>query len=129
MNTALLFQIQSFLILSLIIFGVYVRRNRSLHVKTMATAITWDIILILQIELSRGAIVKASKAMTNQMWLNIHVSIAVTTVLLYFGLIYTGRKMLNNQESIRPKHRVLGYTALVFRILTFVTSFLAVPAN
>lgn len=129
MNTALLFQIQSFLILSMIIFGVYVRRNRSLHVKTMATAITWDIILILQIELSRGAIVKASKAMTNQMWLNIHVSIAVTTVLLYFGLIYTGRKMLNNQESIRPKHKILGYTALVFRTLTFLTSFLAVPAS
>tara|TARA_R110002072_G_scaffold64203_2_gene159324 strand:- start:166742 stop:167029 length:288 start_codon:yes stop_codon:yes gene_type:complete len=95
----------------------------------MATAITWDIILILQIELSRGAIVKASKAMTNQMWLNIHVSIAVTTVLLYFGLIYTGRKMLNNQESIRPKHKILGYTALVFRTLTFLTSFLAVPAS
>ncbi|MCP4911627.1 MAG: hypothetical protein GY909_00800 [Oligoflexia bacterium] len=126
MDTAVIFQIQSFLIMALIYFGVYVRKNRSLHVKIMGSAITWDIILILQIELSRSAIMKASKAMTNAMWLNIHVSIAVATVLLYFALIYTGRKMLNNEHSIRPKHKILGFSALVFRTLTFATSFLAV---
>lgn len=86
----------------------------------------WDVILILQIELSRSAILKASKAVTNAMALNIHVSIAVSTVLLYGFMIYTGRAMLDGKNEFRQKHKVLGYTTFVMRILTFVTSFWAV---
>ena len=92
----------------------------------MSSAIIWDILLILQIELGRGAINKASQAMTNTMMLNIHVSIAVSTVLLYFALIYTGRKFLKGQTSIRPLHRKLGISAVIMRTLTFITSFFAV---
>lgn len=92
----------------------------------MSTAIAWDVILILQIELSRGAIIKASKAATNEIMLNIHVAIAVSTVLLYFAMIYTGRKILSGNYTFRKKHRILGYSALGMRILTFITSFWAV---
>jgi len=91
-----------------------------------SVAIIWDILLILQIELTRGAIVKASKAVTNEMMLNIHVSIAVSTVILYLLMIYTGRKLIKGDQSIRPRHKALGWTTLVMRTLTFITSFWAV---
>lgn len=126
MSTATLFQIQSFLILCTMTLGVYLRKKRSVHIKLMATTIIWDILLILQIELTRSAIIKASKAMNNAMMLNIHVSIAVLTVLFYFAMIYTGRKFLKGDNSIRPLHKKLGWTTWSLRILTFATSFWAV---
>lgn len=126
MNTAVIFQIQSFLILSLLFVGVYFRKERSKHVKIMASAIVWDILLVLQIQLNRSAIQKAMNVVENPMILTIHVSIAVLTVLFYFALIYTGRKLLQGQSKIRPKHKLLGWSTIVLRSLTFITSFFAV---
>lgn len=119
-------QIQSICILLIMVAGIYSRKNRSRHIRLMSTAMIWDVLLILQIELSRSAILKASKAVDNHLALNIHVSIAVTTVLLYGIMIYTGRRMLKGDTSIRNKHRMLGYTTFSMRVLTFATSFLAV---
>ena len=126
MTTALIFQIQSALILTLMIAGLINRKKRSLHVKLMGGTIFWDILLVLQIELNRSAIIKASNAVTNAMILNIHVTIAVSTVLLYFVMIYTGRKLLKGDNSIKPLHKKLGWSAFTLRVLTFVTSFWAV---
>ena len=126
MNTAIIFQIKSFLIMSLIIYGATQAKKRNRHIKIMSTAIIWDIILILQIELTRGAIEKASKAVSNPMMLNIHVSIAVSTVLLYLVMIYTGRKVLKGENKILPKHKIFGKVTILMRVLTFITSFWAV---
>lgn len=92
----------------------------------MSLAMIWDIIIILQVELSRSAVLKASKALSNPMMLNIHVSIAVTSVILYGFMVYTGRKLLAGDNSIRTKHKILGYTTFTMRVLTFITSFWAV---
>lgn len=123
---AWLLQIQSFSILLLILGGIIVRRRRQIHIKIMSAAMIWDIILILQIELNRSAILKATKAMTNTLILNIHISIAVSVVILYGFMIYTGRQLLSGNEKIRPFHQLLGWSTLIMRILTFVTSFWAV---
>lgn len=122
-------QIQSFCILLIMIAGIYWRRRRSRHIRLMSVAMVWDVILILQIELSRSAILKASKAIDNHLALNVHVSIAVTTVLLYGIMIYTGRKLLGGDHAIREKHKLLGYTTFFMRVLTFATSFLAVTSK
>ena len=121
-----LMQFQSFSILLLMSAGIIVSRRRQLHVKIMSTAMVWDVILILQIELSRSAILKATHAVTNTLILNIHISIAVSTVVLYGFMIYTGRKLLSGQNQIRPRHKFLGWTTFTMRILTFITSFWAV---
>ena len=121
-----LMQSQSLCIVLLMIAGIVVRRRRKLHVKIMSVAMIWDVILILQIELSRSAVLKASKAMTNALALNVHVSFAVSTVILYGFMVYTGRKLLSGDNAIRPRHKTLGWTTLAFRILTFITSFWAV---
>jgi hydrogenase-4 membrane subunit HyfE len=125
MNTTYLFQIQSFLIVALFFIGVYLRKNRNLHVKIMSSAIIWDIILILQIELSRGAIDKASKALTNPMILNIHISLAISAVVLYGFMIYFGRKLLQGNNSVKILHGRLGRLTLIIRVLTLITSFYA----
>lgn len=123
---AWLMQSQSLCIVLLMFAGILVRRNRKLHVPVMSLAMIWDVILILQIELSRSAILKASKAVDNPILLNIHVSIAVSTVILYGFMVYTGRALLSGQTEIRHKHKILGYSTFLMRILTFVTSFWAV---
>ena len=121
-----LMQGQSLCILLLMIVGAIVHKRRTLHVKIMSIAMIWDVLLILQIELSRSAILKASKAVTNPMILNIHVSIAVSTVILYGFMIHSGRKLLNGDNQIRTRHKKLGYSTLFMRTLTFITSFWAV---
>jgi hypothetical protein len=120
-----LMQIQSFLIVSLMIIGIIKHSKRKTHVKLMSIAMIWDVILILQIELSRGAILKASKAIENALILNIHVSIAVSTVVLYGFMIHSGRKVLVSNAS-KDKHKKLGYLTFGMRVLTLITSFFAV---
>lgn len=122
----ILMQTQSFCIVLLIMVGIFFKKNSKLHVRTMVFAMIWDLILILQIELSRSAIIKASKAATNSFLLNIHVSIAILTVFFYLIMALTGRKLLKGEIKIKTKHKTLGYTTLALRILTFITSFWAV---
>jgi hypothetical protein len=117
---------QSVCIVLLMLTGILLRRDRKKHVTIMGLAMIWDVLLILQIELSRSAILKASRAVTNPLILNVHVSIAVSTVVLYCFMVYTGRQMLSGQTQIRAKHRRLGYTTFFLRVLTLVTSFWAV---
>lgn len=123
--SAAIFQIQSSLIVLLMVFGVLKRKERQTHVRTMWSVIIWDIALVLQIELTRGAINKASKAVSNPMILNIHVMLALTTVLLYFFMIFSGKKILNNTGS-RSIHKKAGLTTFVLRIATYITSYWAV---
>jgi hypothetical protein len=54
--SSIIFQAQSILIVALLIYGVYHRKNRYRHVKIMKSAIIWDLLLVAQIELNRGAI-------------------------------------------------------------------------
>jgi uncharacterized membrane protein YozB (DUF420 family) len=126
MSSALIFQIQSFIILCILTFGILNRKNRNKHIRAMFTAIIWDILLVLQIELTRDAINKASKVVTNPFILNFHVSLAVSCVLLYFAMLYTGNKLKQNNNSFRNWHKRLGMFTYVLRILTFITSFYAV---
>ena len=123
---AYVMQFQSLCIVFTMAFGILVRRNRKLHIKVMSLAIIWDVILILQIELSRSAILKASKAMSNAFALNVHITIAVLTVVLYGFMIQSGRQIIKGRGDLRKKHKILGFTTFSLRILTFVTSFWAV---
>lgn len=123
MSSAIIFQVQSILIVSLLLYGVYHRRSRYKHIKIMKTAIIWDLLLVAQIELTRGAILKASKVYENPQILNIHVSLAVSTVLLYGVVFYTGRKLQRGDENVRKWHKGIGILTLTTRIATLITSY------
>ena len=126
MSSAVIFQIQSVLIVILFTLGILNRKKRNLHVKLMSSAIAWDILLILQIELTRGAVGKAMKVVVNPVLLIIHVAMALTTVVLYFFMIYSGRKMLRGEVVQRKMHLFCGISCYVLRILVLGTSFYTV---
>lgn len=120
--SSIIFQVQSFLIVGLLFYGVYNRKIKYKHMKIMKAAIIWDLLLVAQIELNRGAIMKASKVVSNPTILNIHVSLAVSSVLLYGIIYYTGTKLSKGDEKIRKWHKGLGIVTLTTRILTLITS-------
>jgi hypothetical protein len=95
----------------------------------MLTAIIWDLLLVLQIELSRNAVKKAMDVPEQSTLLTIHIIIAVSTVVLYGLLIFLGRKLLKGKQAVRPLHMKLGWLAIVFRLSTYITSFLIVPGG
>lgn len=124
----IIFQAQSILIVILMLYAVSLvfgkNKNRNKHSKLMKLVIVWDIILILQIELNRGAIAKASKYTENTMLLNIHVSLALATVLLYFVTALIGKKVMDEKrEDLVAKHRLIGRITVLLRISTLITSF------
>jgi hypothetical protein len=124
MPSAVIFQIQSLIILLLMIFGATrVKKNLNQHIKIMSAAIIWDLLLILQIELTRSAVATAMKVTESPMALNIHLFFAVGSVVLYGIMIATGRLVLNGEKSWRRTHKLLGITTLVFRTLTLLTSY------
>lgn len=125
--SAIAFQIQSSIIIFIMILGVLkAKRNRKLHIRLMSFAIAWDLILILQIELTRHAVEKAISVSNNSLLLNIHLCLAISTVVLYGYLIFLGRKILKGQNSYLPTHRKLGKITLILRILTYITSYFVV---
>lgn len=120
-----IFQIQSTIILALILYGITLpKKNRLLHRKVMLCAITWDLILILQIELSRQAVKKATEMMTNSILLNYHIAIAVSCVLGYFFLIYSGYQIFKGNNDIKNWHKKIAYLVVFFRISTYITSYI-----
>ena len=131
MNTQLLFQIQSVLIVVLMFYGITQHKTRKRHVKIMSASIIWDILLIAQIELSRSAIAKAGKAVVQQAsaMLYVHLFFAISTVLLYILVVKSGRQLLNGNNSNINKHKIIGLVTFSFRILTLITSFFAVSKS
>lgn len=125
--SAIVFQLQSTIIVLLLLLGIYYRKKRTIHVRIMSLVIAWDILLILQIELTRHAIKKASEAMTSTPGiLVVHICFALSTVLLYLAMIYTGRKLLQGENKIKKLHKQLGWSTLCMRLLTYITSFFTV---
>ena len=123
----MIFQIQSTLIVLLLFWGAsQARKNKHKHAKIMGVAIAWDIFLILQIELSRSAIATAMKTPENELILNIHIFLAVSTVFLYTLTARSGYRLLTAVEQNKKKHKTLGVITLLFRVLTYITSFFAV---
>ena len=90
----------------------------------MKTAILWDLLLVAQIELTRSAIEKASQVVENTQILNIHVSLAVSTVVLYSIVWSLGHKLSKGNENVRKYHKIIGAVTLTTRISTLITSFL-----
>jgi len=124
--STVIFQIQSFLILCIMIYGVTkAKRDRTLHIKIMLSAMLWDLLLILQIELSRQAVATAMKITENPLLLKIHLFFAIGSVLLYTVMIYSGRRVYKGDHGFRGKHKALGLTTLVFRTMTLLTSYFA----
>jgi len=118
----LIFKIESFIILSLFFYGLSIRKQKLKHIKVMVSAIVWDILLVLQIELSRSAIKQTFNPNKNSTLLNIHISIAVTTLFLHFFMLYSGNKLRKGNLKNKSLHVKLGLLDVFLRTLNFATS-------
>jgi hypothetical protein len=119
-----LFHVQSAVVLLLIYAAVFNRRKRALHIRLAKTAIIWDIILVLQIEIARGAVEKAVHVGTNKWLLNYHVAVAISVVVLYIVTWILGRRLSRGDESVRPVHRIIGWLIVAMRTSTLITSYM-----
>lgn len=126
MSSGIFFQIQSTMILLVFFYGIFVivkKKNRLFHGKIMSVAIIWDLLLIVQIEFNRKAIEKAIKVSSNPSILTIHIALALSSVILYMFMMYTGRRIIKGNPSLIYRHKMMGRLTLFLRILTYITSF------
>ncbi len=104
----------------LLIIGYFKRRQKKIHIPVMISAFVIDMIIVLIIEFSRGAI-KTAQAKMGPLMI-VHITISVIVVLLYFGQIVSGIKKAKGKTC--NWHGRMGLTLLIFRLGNLVTSFM-----
>lgn len=111
----------SVIILSVLLWGRSLRfKNLKRHILVMQIAMGADILLVAGLVVFRNALGKLSVGMP---WtLQIHIPIALTTILLYGLITRAGYRLKNGDERARPTLRELDRFVIVFRVLTLVTS-------
>ncbi len=110
----------SFFILMIFLWGRTLhKKNLRLHIFVMLSVIIVDLMLVLFLVEKRDAL----KHVNSQMpWtLEIHVPIAISTVLLYFAAAWTGWRLYKG-HPVRARLRRLDRILVVARTLTLVTS-------
>lgn len=116
----------SFLVLLVLVVGLALRRDRSKHPPIMVGAFVADLALVLYLELTRGAIDRASQ-LASQI-LTVHVAFAVTTLVANIALLVTGYRIYSGKAAGRTTHRRLAWLFMICRVATFLTAFL-IPAR
>ena len=83
-----------------------------------------DFLLVLYLEITRGAVEKAA-TFTMSAPQQIHIGLSLVALLLYVPMIVLGQKLAKNPNStdIRKRHRALGITTFAFRSLGFAFMF------
>lgn len=116
----------SFVVLILLMIGLALRRDRGKHPKIMATAFVLDVSLVLYLELTRGAIDRASQ-LASQL-LTVHVAFAVSALVLNIALVVSGYRLYSGRPASRTMHRRLAGLFMLCRVATLLTAFL-IPAK
>lgn len=108
----------------LMVYGFNNRKNHLLHAKLMVSTIVLDLTLVLVLQIQRHA-VQTAVSFTLSPLQQIHILVSTIAVILYFPMIYLGRKNLMGiaNQSERKWHRRLGYITFIFRTLGFITMF------
>lgn len=110
----------SFLILLVFLYGRSLRfTNLIWHIRFMLAAFVSDLLLIAALVFGRSALSKVGGEMT--LALQIHVPIAIATVVLYFFTVWAGYQLWRGRPA-RNRLRALDKALVTFRILTLITS-------
>jgi uncharacterized membrane protein YozB (DUF420 family) len=120
-----LFIALSTLVLVILALGLWKRHEKNWHIPLMSLAFLMDLALVFWIELSRQAVEKVlgqvPTAYTQESsFVLFHAGVSLLTLLLYVGLIFTGKKLLHAPE---PRHRLLAAGFVLCRLTNYVTSF------
>ena len=114
----------------LLIFGLMNHKTPTLHSRLMSAGMLIDILLVLVLELSRGAI-NTTLEMSMGPLQQAHIYTSSTAVLLYLPAFYYGRKRLKNPNNsdLRKKHIRFAIPAFIFRSLGYTLMFTLLLKN
>jgi len=107
------------------VFGLYHRLQRNLHVALMSLAIITDLALVLTLQIQRDAI-QTAFSMTLSPLQQAHIAMSSAATVLYFPVFYLGAgRRLGKLKGLasRKWHIRLGIAAFVFRTLGFILMF------
>jgi hypothetical protein len=116
------FHAASTLILLILVAGILLRRRRGIHVPVMITAFSLDLMLVLAIEIRRGAIKKAISAPPPL--LLFHVIVSVSALLFYAVMFVLGERVRKGEERLRPWHRRTAWIFATCRVTNYITSWM-----
>lgn len=111
----------STLVVVLVLGGLYCRRTPALHLRFMLAAFIIDLLLVLYIEVTRGAVETVATQVRPFLWF--HAAISLGVLALYVTMIVLGRRLLLAEAAaipdqpgrVRRLHRHLGVTFCVLR--------------
>jgi hypothetical protein len=117
-----MFHAISTLVVVLLAVGITVRRNRRVHVPIMIGAFSIDLVSVLLIEISRGAIKKAITAPPPL--LLFHVIVSVAALVFYGVMFFLGERVRAGDAHLRPWHRRTAWAFGTCRAANYVTSWM-----
>ncbi len=108
----------------LLVFGLFQRRSRNVHVFSMSTAIAFDFSLVLLLELKRRAIETTINADLSFLQRG-HIMASASALLFYIPIIFMGLKLYQGKGSAKLKrtHVAIGMVAFSLRSVGFLLSF------
>ncbi len=112
----------STIVIGLLIIGLFLRGRPAVHPKLMITAFTLDVLLVLYIEFTRGAIEQVVGGIGPLLWF--HVAVSTVVLFSYVGMAVLGRRLLRGELATGNLHRNLGIAFCILRSLNYVTSYL-----
>lgn len=111
----------SILIFSALLWGRSLRgHNTKMHAITMTSCFIADLLLVVALVALRNALSKVGAGMPPL--LTVHITFALTTLVLYPLGLYTGWRLYKGNQSVRPKLRRLDKFLLLTRSCTLATS-------
>ena len=114
-------------ILGLVFYGLWKRKDVAIHVPVMLAAFVLDVVLVLYIELTRGAIntfAESVQAPIGRELLLFHITVSLITIVLYGVLTALGFKIMKGERALLKLHRNLAGVFLICRLTNYVTSFM-----
>jgi hypothetical protein len=117
-----MFHAASTVVLAILIAGILLRRRRRIHVPVMITAFSLDLLSVLAIEISRGAIKKTTSAPPPL--LLFHVLVSVSALVFYGVMFVLGERVRKGSDHLRPWHRRTAWLFGACRATNYVTSWM-----
>ena len=110
---------------SMLIIGLLNRfRSKHEHAFFMTLGISIDLIIVLSLEIQRNAIGTAVSFSLSSLQ-QAHIGFSSLATLLYFPVLFLGVRNLKSPPTLvsLKAHKILGYSAFIFRSLGFVLMF------
>lgn len=106
----------------LMILGYTCRDRPHTHIVLMATAMALDVLLVIYLQIFRGAI-QTAVGLSLTLPEMTHIAFSTVALLLYPLVVWHGIALYRGAEHLRTRHLRLGLGALISRSIGFLFMF------